>query len=48
MPLSIFLLLPTNAAAAIAATPALICTTAPPAKSKAPNLNNQPLGSQTQ
>ena len=38
----------TNIAAATAATPALMCTTVPPAKSRVPSLNSQPSLAHTQ
>ena len=40
--------LPITSAATSAATPALTCTTAPPAKSRKPRANSQPSGPQTQ
>jgi hypothetical protein len=40
--------LPTTRMKASAATPALMCTTVPPAKSRAPRLNSQPVGLNTQ
>src|SRR3989344_1869478 len=46
--LDCFNLLPTKSAAASAEKPALMCTTVPPAKSKAPSVWSHPFGDHTQ